>query len=90
MMPMMQVKLYQALFPLLLQAGLISRQISDHCPVITIISGRWEELHRLHTDPYRRRLSQDTGCVWAGCGRQGPLWHLSSQGKNAQRAGGHT
>lgn len=57
---------------------------------LLVFSYRWEELIWLHADSYWGRLGQDSCCVWAGCGRQRPLWCLPSQRKNAQCAGGLT
>ena len=63
---------------------------NDKWSVITMFSGRWEELHWLHADPHWGRLSQDTGCVWARSCRQGSLWRFPTEGKNAQCPGGHS
>jgi len=70
--------------------GLTRTQITCRRPAITAFSGRREGLHQLHADPHRRRLGQDARRVWAGSHRQGQLWRLPSQRKNAQRPGGHT
>lgn len=55
---------------------------------VTMFCHRWKEFHWLHADSYRGRFSQDTCCVWAGCGRQGPLRRVPSQRQNAQCSGG--
>lgn len=76
--------------PQSVQFSILRMEMTCSPTVLTIFSYRWEELHWLHADSYRGRLSQDTCCVWAGSGRKGPLWSLPSQRKNAQCPGGFT